>query len=162
MMKNKSIRMVLSVLAGILVIGGVYGIIQMGEKNTPPVMEEDAVDWADEENEDSVAVSVDEKIAIPGTDVINMKAGQKKQIVNLYNTGKNKCYFRISLLEEEGQLLYQSDLIAPGKGIREIELSKTLPKGTYPDAILKYECFDMDEDFTPLNGAEFALTIQSN
>ena len=159
MIKKKQRLMFVSVLSCILVIAGVYGIFHMGENNTPPLMEDDAVDWAGEEDENTD--STGENIAVPGTDVMYWKADQKKQSVNLYNPEKNSCYFKIRLLLEDGTPLYQSDLIAPGKGMYEIELSKALPEGIYDNSILKYECFDMDENFTPLNGAEFALTIQS-
>lgn len=159
MMKKKQRLKFVSVLAGILAIVGVYGFFHMRGDNAPPHIDEDAVDWAAEENTDSVLSG--KNIAVPGTDVMNLKADRKKQSVNLYNPEKNSCYFKISLLLADGTLLYQSDLIAPGKGIYEMELSKALPEGTYDDSILKYECFDMDESYTPLNGAEFALTIQS-
>lgn len=161
MIKEKQKLIFVSVLLCILVIAGVYGIFHLGESNTPPKMEEDAVEWAGSEDKNNNSGSPGENIAVPGTDVMNMKADQKKQSVNLYNPEQNNCYFKISLLLEDGTLLYQSDLIAPGKGIYEIELAKALAEGTYDNSILKYECFDMDENYTPLNAAEFVFTIQS-
>lgn len=161
MKTNKLILIGLSVLAGILLIAGVYGVIQKGERNAPPALEGNTVDSAEEENDDKESALADKKIAVPGADLMIFKANQKKQTVNLYNPEKNSCYFKISLLLEDGTLLYQSDLIAPGKGIEEIELSRALPGGNYENAILKYECFAMDQNNTPLNGAEFSFTIQS-
>ena len=161
MKTNKLILIGLSVLAGILLIAGVYGVIQKGERNAPPALEGNTVDSAEEENDDKESALAEKKIAVPGADLMIFKADQKKQTVNLYNPEKNSCYFKISLLLEDGTLLYQSDLIAPGKGIEEIEILRALPGGNYENAILKYECFAMDQNNTPLNGAEFSFTIQS-
>ena len=161
MKTNKLILIGLSVLAGILLISSVYGVIQKGERNAPPALEGNTVDSAEEENDNKESALAEKKIAVPGADIMIFKANQKKQTVNLYNPEKNSCYFKISLLLEDGTLLYQSDLIAPGKEIEEIEISRALPSGNYENAILKYECFDMDQNNTPLNGAEFSFTIQS-
>lgn len=43
----------------------------------------------------------------------------------------------------------------------EIELLQALPEGAYDGSVLKYECFRMDSDRTPLNGAELTITIHS-
>ena len=161
MKTNKLILIGLSMLAGIMLIAGVYGVIQKGERNAPPALEGNTVDSAEEENDDKESALAEKKIAVPGADLMIFKANQKKQTVNLYNPEKNSCYFKISLLLEDGTLLYQSDLIAPGKGIEEIEILRALPGGNYENAILKYECFAMDQNNTPLNGAEFSFTIQS-
>lgn len=98
-------------------------------------------------------------IDIPGYRSITLKAGETRQAVNFHNPEQNTCYFRISLLLSDGTTLWQSGLIGPGKGVYEIELNKALEAGTYEDAVLKYECFTMDEAQTPLNGSEITLTI---
>ena len=157
MMENKAIRIGLAILAFVVVIGGAYGIIRKGEKSSPPTAGTGAENQAEE-----ASAWLDERIVIPGTDVLELKAGERKQIVNFYNPENNKCYLKVCLLKEDGKVLYQSELIAPGETVNEIELKNTLSKGTYENAMLKYECFAMDEGKTPLNGAELALTIQSN
>lgn len=98
-------------------------------------------------------------IDIPGFDSMNLKAGATTQSVNLYNPERNTCYFRITLLLADGTQLWQSKLIAPGDGLHEIELTRTLAEGEYADATLKYECFSM-EDQTQLNGSDIKLTLK--
>lgn len=137
------------------------GHSKQAEGNPPLPVEEDAVEWEGSREEYSGAEAASESIALPGMDEMNFKANEKIQTVNLYNPAENSCYFKISILLEDGTVLYQSNLIAPGKGLYDIELQKALPEGTYENSVLKYECFDMDEDYTPLNGAELTLTILS-
>ena len=75
------------------------------------------------------------------------------------NPPQNCCYFQIALYLEDGTLLWQSELIEPGTTSKPIVLTKALDKGMYPNAILRYSCYRMDEDLTPLNGAETKLTL---
>ena len=98
-------------------------------------------------------------IDIPGYEALAFQAGSKTQSISLSNPPQNSCYFRISLLLEDGTLLWMSDLIAPGYGSKEITLSKELKEGSYPNSVLRYECFSLDEELHPLNGAETKLTI---
>ncbi len=98
-------------------------------------------------------------IDIPGFDMMNLQAGVTKQAVNLFNPPQNSCYFRISLLLSDRTQLWESKLIEPGMAVYEIELKQALEEGAYEGAILKYECFAMDEALTPLNGSEITLTL---
>ena len=98
--------------------------------------------------------------AIPGFESLTLQAGTKKQKIVLSNPAENTCLFQISLLLEDGTLLWVSELIEPGEDSDPIRLSKTLSAGQYPNACLKYECFAMDADKTPLNGAEIKLTLR--
>ena len=98
-------------------------------------------------------------IDIPGYEALAFQAGSKTQNISLSNPPQNSCYFRISLLLEDGTLLWMSDLIAPGYGSKEITLSKELKEGSYPNSVLRYECFSLDGKLTQLNGAETKLTI---
>ena len=104
--------------------------------------------------------------------------------MNFYNPEENTCYFRISLVLEQGNgaetgnasgdapgneqgaagsaenetVLWTSDLIEPGEEVGSITLNKELESGEYP-AILKYECFSL-KDETPLNGSNVELTLK--
>ncbi len=100
-----------------------------------------------------------ESIAIPGYEMLELKVNSKTQALCLPNPEQNMCYFQISLYLEDGTLLWQSELIEPGKASKPIVLTKTLDKGTYPNAVLRYSCYRMDEDLTPLNGAETKVTL---
>lgn len=99
-------------------------------------------------------------IAIPGYEILELKANTKQQALCLPNPGQNMCYFQISLYLENGTLLWQSELIEPGKTSKPIVLTECLSKGIYPKAVLQYACFRMDEDLTPLNGAETKVTLR--
>ena len=58
----------------------------------------------------------------------------------------------------DGTLLWRSEFIEPGKGVREITLNEPLAAGEYPDTTVRYECFSLD-DQSPLNGAVSKTTL---
>ena len=114
------------------------------------------------EASDSTTATVEknpDSIAIPGYEMLELKAGSKEQYLCMPNPPQNCCYFQICLYLEDGTLLWKSELIDPGTNSKPMVLSKTLEKGTYPNAILRYSCYRMDEDLSPLNGAETKLTL---
>ncbi len=100
-----------------------------------------------------------DSIAIPGYEVLELKSNTTKQSLRMPNPPQNCCFFQISLYLEDGTLLWQSELIEPGETSKPMVLSRTLEKGTYPNAILRYSCYRMDETLAPLNGAETKLTL---
>lgn len=101
-----------------------------------------------------------DSIAIPGYEILELNANSKEQALCLPNPEQNMCYFQIALYLEDGTLLWQSELIEPGKTSKPMVLTKTLSKGTYPQAVLRYACYRMDEDLSPLNGAETKVTLR--
>lgn len=133
---------VLLVVAVLLHFKETPGISALGSAVTTPSIEK---------NSDS--------IAIPGYETLELKADSKKQSLCLPNPVQNVCYFQISLYLEDGTLLWQSELIEPGKASKPIVLTESLSKGTYPKAVLRYSCYRMDEELTPLNGAETKVTL---
>lgn len=98
-------------------------------------------------------------IAIPGYEAITLEANTKKQSTALMNPSHNMCLFKISLILEDSTVLWVSDYVKPGEISDNIELSRELEPGTYPNTILKYECFTMDGTLSPLNGAETKLSL---
>ena len=96
-------------------------------------------------------------IDIPGFEKLSFKAGLKKQSVNFFNPKENSCYFQMTLLTEDGNILWKSEVIEPGESINELQLNKELGQGSFP-AILRYDCFSL-EDKSALNGAEVKITI---
>ena len=50
--------------------------------------------------------------------------------------------------------------IEGAKGLYEITLDQAVEAGTYENSTLKYECYRMDEQLTPLNGSEIRLTLE--
>lgn len=118
-----------------------------------------AVDWNGKRKAESKSDS--DSIAIPGFSELSFVANERNQQVNFFNPEVNDCYFKLTLLTENGETLWTSDLIEPGKGLYSIELLQDLPEGQHDNAVLKYECFTLDEDQSPLNGSEINLTIQA-
>ena len=98
-------------------------------------------------------------IAIPGYEMLELKANSKKQTLCMPNPPQNCCFFQIFLYLEDGTLLWESALIEPGESSKPMVLLKTLEKGMYPNAVLRYSCYRMDETMAPLNGAETKLTL---
>ena len=101
-----------------------------------------------------------DSIAIPGYEGIALKADTKQQAVGLPNPPQNTCYFKITLTLEDGTVLWQSDLVEPGEVSEPIKLKQPLKKGTYPNSLLRYECFTMDGNLSPLNSAATKLTLR--
>ena len=127
-------------------------LMHINEETGAAVPEADITTPTIEKNPDS--------IAIPGYEMLELKADSQEQSLCFPNPEQNMCYFQISLYLEDGTLLWQSELIEPGKTSKPMVLSKVLSKGTYPNAVLRYVCFRMDEDLTPLNGAETKVTLR--
>ena len=121
--------------------------------------EEPKIVLGNETSENRDIIQNTDTIAIPGYEAITLEADTKKQSTALQNPAHNICLFRISLILEDGTVLWVSDYIKPGEISDNIELSKELDPGTYPNSILKYECFTMDGSLSPLNGAETKLTL---
>lgn len=139
-------------LASAILLAMSLGDKEEGSRNA--VVDSETQDWdLNEEVDKGVG-----DISILGYGTMVMKAGQKQQKVDMGNPKENDCYFRITLLLEDGTRLYQSDLIEPGKGFQKIELEKTLEEGTYA-AVIRYDCYSYDEKQENLNGAESGFTL---
>ena len=134
------------------IIACMFAVILLANRNTLP--SQDNVN----SSEEAYVQKNPDSIAIPGYEILELSANKKAQALQLSNPLQNVCYFRISLYLEDNTLLWSSDLIEPGATSEPIQLIKTLEKGTYTNAILKYDCFKMD-GITPLNGAETKLTL---
>ena len=162
---NKTAKNILLILlVAVLVAGGVFVGMNwnnwFGEEDTPVTadLDENAEDYTGDRDVYQGEKNTD-TIDIPGFEAINLQAGTAEQSVNLYNPEQNSCYFRMSLLLSEGTELWKSGLVEPGKAIYNITLNQTLEAGEYENAVLKYECFVMNDEQTPLNGSEIKLTL---
>ena len=96
---------------------------------------------------------------IPGFGELHFKAGQTEQNMTVPNPPQNFCWFKVSLMLEDGTVLWTSDLIAPGEESEKVVLNEPLEKGEYKNAMLKYQCFADEAEQNALNGAETKLTI---
>lgn len=100
-----------------------------------------------------------DSISIPGYEALELTADRKQQTICLSNPVQNNCYFEISLYLEDGTLLWKSEPIEPGEATKPLVLTRELSKGYYSGAVLRYNCYRMDRDRTPLNGAETKVTL---
>ena len=141
------ITVVLGVACVVLVI-----LLLQTYRHTPATMGESTAP-------ETTVVKNEGSISIPGYEMLELKADSKQQTIALSNPPQNNCYFEISLYLEDGTLLWKSELIKPGEATEPIVLTKELSKGYYPKSVLRYACFAMDTDRTPLNGAETKVTL---
>lgn len=146
---NKKGRFLVLALFGCLVVLLIIAVLLHIDRTSSP--ESSASAPAVEKNPDT--------IAIPGYEMLELIADSKEQALSLPNPEQNMCYFQISLHLEDGTLLWKSELIEPGKTCKPMILTKALSKGTYPNAVLRYSCYRMDEALSPLNGAETKVTL---
>ena len=101
-----------------------------------------------------------DSIALPGYEWIPLTSGKLEQEQTFPNPPQNFCWIRVSLLLEDGTPLWISELIAPGESSEPVVLTEPLEPGEYKNAVLKYECFRMDDALSPLNGGEVHLTLK--
>lgn len=142
--------------------GSGAGSVRTGEAgtgaDTVSVSETDGIPAEERTAPEDTVQTNSGQIAIPGLETLYLAAGRTRQSVNLYNPRENGCLFRISLILEDGETLWTSDLMKPGKSVSRLTLSRPLDAGTYPGAVLKYDCFTL-QDQTPLNGAEIKVRL---
>ena len=100
-----------------------------------------------------------DSINLPGYGSLDLKADTTEQDLTLHNPEENSCQIRISLILEDGTVLWTSELLQPGERCAPIVLNSPLQKGMY-NATLKYECFTTDETMTQLNGAQAQLLLK--
>ena len=105
----------------------------------------------------AVSSEAEDNITLTGYDELVFQAGEALQSVDFQNASSNSCFIRISLILQDGNILWQSDLLNPGDRVKSITLSEALHEGSY-SATLAYECFAL-EDKSQLNGFNSILTI---
>ena len=145
---------VAAVVVAAMVVGGVVLGVVLGNRNNPndsdfddsPVDYEWVLPEGGHTNED--------QIILPGYVDLTFPAGEDEIEVVLPNPAGNPCYFRYTLMiEETGEILYQSKLIPPGKAVLEIKLSRPLTKGDY-SLLIAIDSISLTDGRTPMNGGE--------
>lgn len=149
---------VAAVIVVAMVAGGVLLGVFLGNKNYTDDFNGSPVDydWVLPQGSNPGA----NQIVVPGYGDLLFTAGQKQIEIILPNPKNNPCYFRYTLLlDDTGEILYQSPLIAPGKAVLEIELSRALSKGDY-HLTIAIDSISLADGRTPMNGAEHHVLLQ--
>lgn len=115
------------------------------------VVSADASDW-DKGLEDKSGGASGIKIPGYGELTIGKDAGGFQ--MSLVNPEGNPCYFKYTLeIPEMSAVLYDSDLIEPGKAITEFAVENLPEKGDY-DLYINISTYSLDESLESMNGAQ--------
>ena len=153
-------QLILTVLLVIVSVGG--GVLLgmwLSNRDFDPDIDPNAKDYADL-NIRAGDVTPGNFTA-PGYKDISFRANTEKVQMILPNYEGNPCYIRFSLvLKDNGEILYRSGLVPPGKAITEITLSRPLDEGVYT-LQLYVEALSL-EDRSAMNRiiSEIKLTVQ--
>lgn len=142
-----AVLVILAAAAGLFLAFGI-------SRDTPDgkgiVLDEGAEDWDGEMKDMSEGQT---GIKIPGYGEITVPAGETTWKITLANPEENTCYFKYTVTIDDSETpIYESDLIEPGKAVREFEVTEPLEAGDY-EIHLNISTYAMDEELTPLNGA---------
>ena len=96
-------------------------------------------------------------IALPQFAWLNMEADKTEQPLTFDNPQRNFAHFRVSLVLD-GETLWESEMLAPGKTSKPVTLSRPLAAGEY-QIELCYTCFADAEGTSPLNGARSPVRL---
>ena len=96
-------------------------------------------------------------IALPQFAWLNLSADTTEQTLTFDNPQRNFAHFRVSLVLD-GETLWESEMLAPGKTSKPVTLSRPLAAGEY-QIELCYACFADAEGTSPLNGARSPVRL---
>lgn len=100
-------------------------------------------------------------VIMPGWNKLSIKANTTNITsgVDFYNPKENEGYYYLKFqLIVNGEVLYESGLVAPDKHIQEITLSKPLTEGKY-DAIVFIQPYKWDKK-TPTNNGQVRVNLE--
>lgn len=125
----------------------------------------DADAGSEDHTSQSRPVSEEQGIAIHGREKMFIPAGKTEADTDFYNPEENSglyyLTFELRLYDDSGkdyEVLYRSGLVAPGKHIYRISLSRSLEKGEYNGAV-HVQPYRMDDEKTPTNNADMKIKI---
>lgn len=89
-----------------------------------------------------------------------LKADSYVQNLELENYASNPCAMIITFYLADGTMLYQSPRLNPGDSVHGITMQTTLQPGTYRDALMVYEFYDLNGGSTATNRCEFPVELR--
>ena len=160
---GKKKLLILALTAVILVAAAVILWLVFSQKKEDPgrqaaglVVSDEAEEW-NKELEDTSGGQ--QGIKIPGYGEITVGSGETHWNITLLNPEGNNCYFQYAITIDESETpIYESDLIEPGKAITEFQVSEPLEAGEY-EIHLNISAYTMDENLSPLNGADVKAVL---
>ena len=154
--KSWQLAVAVAVVAAMVVGGVVLGVVLGNKKNSG--FDDSLVDYEFVLPEGG---TINEgQIVLPGYVELTFPARKQEIEIVLPNPQGNPCYFRYTLiLEDTGEVLYQSRLIPPGKALEWIKLSRPLEKGDYA-LVIKIDSFALADGSTPMNGGEQKVLLK--
>ena len=154
--ENRKKRQWIILAAVLVILAAAAGLfLTFGTRRENPdgkgiVLEEGAEDWDGEMKDMSEGQT---GIKIPGYGEITVPTGETTWKITLANPEENTCYFKYTVTIDDSETpIYESDLIEPGKAVREFEVTEPLEAGDC-EIHLNISTYAMDEELTPLNGA---------
>lgn len=130
-----------------LVAGGSLWML----KNSNSSMDVNAKDYTPK-NAPTVKADPDH-IVLPGYDDLKMKAGTDMLYVSLWNPSSNPCNFQFEITLKNGEKLYESKLVGPGKAITQIKLNRKFEKGVY-DIVISMNAYSLKDDKQKMNSGK--------
>lgn len=158
MQKNsKKIYIITTICLIIILIAGIKFAFEYGKNQANDlVVSDEATNWNKKLEDKS---SGQKGIKVPGYDEITIRSNSNIWAMTLLNPEDNNCYFKYTItVNNTTDVIYESDLIEPGKAITEFEPSFKLDKGDY-ELYLTISTYSLDQNLTPLNGAEIKTTL---
>ena len=141
-------------LVVILVIGSIFcrpDTKQEKEMNRGLVISSDASDWGKEVEDKS---GRDSGIKIPGYGELTIDQNAETFHMSLVNPEGNPCYLKYTLeIPEASEVLYDSELIEPGKAITEFAVDNLPEKGDY-ELFINIGTYSLDKSLESMNGAQ--------
>ncbi len=99
------------------------------------------------------------QILIPGFSTLYVKEGSDMVNSCLFNPADNPCFFQFNVVDQTtGEIIYESKLVPPGKGIDGFNLNKTYSAGQYP-AVIQFKSHDLEDPSINYNGSEMEITL---
>lgn len=160
-MKNKKNRILLLVIAALAVVVVILLVILLMPHAPEKGSEGTGVAGVISDGWDtgiSSGGTESKGIQIPGYRDARMKEGDKTLRLSIGNPKDNEAAFYATVELEDGTVLYRSELLEPGFGMKEIPVSEDLKKGEY-SAYVIYQIVSLDEAHTPMNTARSAFTL---
>lgn len=153
--RNHVPRHLLLLFLLLALIGALMGGMYMLGRNT--ALDENAVDFSPVNGE---SINPDPNhIAFPAYHDMKIEAGTDVLHVALWNPKKNTCYFKFTITDvKSGKVLYASKLVAPGKAVKDVELSEVIEAGTR-DISIAVDTFDLEDEDVPLNSAKVEVKL---